>query len=798
MTLKDNEKIKDTHIKQNDILKLKLREKTYPWKIYVQYNTGDPVPVGVSQDETLNEVRARIFDQDVVLCDNAGKEYAYNASVDGNNINNGDFLYAQAEKAKKDIPNQENVVQRREANARHGRSRPATPPAPSRLKTPPSDGTFRRKGNRNPKSDDESDNENAPLQDLHAAITGVVQHAAGGAHEDANSTVSGRSKKSRAEVFDDLNAKLMKENEKKEKLAESIEKICRKLSIHVNKDSYSEDIEGQIDNLQAKSNKWGAFINRLDKLLLDDGEIRLDGEAESEIFTRVQNLKDFSIEIGQILQVVGDVDLSVYKQKARDIMDNEDRQKTSITQLKDEVTHLKAVLQEKEANISDLQETNNSLKSMEGMSEDLLKIQAQEAESKVLTYQQEVRKYERMTSEQQYEVDQLHGHVDELKSQMSQSKQILDAKLQKFAERVAHLVKQNEIDKNTLGKKLKSALEDFNEMSKNFDEERKKNTALRHENTTHQRQLQETDRKYNTLRSEKLQLNSTLTQIKGDLTETRRTIHTHEQTIATVNANLQQHEKELQRLQGVIREQERQDSIIATELQRLRNVEKAYIASSTSESDELKTVKDQIKTKDDDIRRITAELASTKRDLSRLNGDHQRLLKTADDEVKLIERLTQEQKDLLKEVERLNNRTSYVTGPARILPQTTFSLRTRSGQPPDDDDDDDDTYQYAPHDIDDHGDQASVHFAHLMARLRELVGEKPSVQIVSDLVNVFLYHVKNPKDQQALLKRIIPEYTPSRDSMEFGNYLYDYLLRHNSSSSVHHQLRRLYTEGVEV
>jgi hypothetical protein len=139
MTLKDNEKIKDSHIKQDDILKLKLREKTYPFTIYIQYNTGDPVPVGVSPDEILDGVRARIFDQDVALYNDAGNECAYNASVNGNGIKNGDFLYAQDEKAKKDIPNQEIAVQRREANARHGRSRPATPPVPSRPRTPPPD-----------------------------------------------------------------------------------------------------------------------------------------------------------------------------------------------------------------------------------------------------------------------------------------------------------------------------------------------------------------------------------------------------------------------------------------------------------------------------------------------------------------------------------------------------------------------------------------------------------------------------------------------------------------------------------
>jgi hypothetical protein len=126
--LKDNEKIKDSHIQQNDIIKLKLREKKYPLTIYIQYKAGDLVPIGVSPDETLNEVRERIFDQDVALYDNDGNEITYDASINGNDIKNSDILYSQDEKAKVDIPNQENAVQRREVYADHEQiKRPLTP-----------------------------------------------------------------------------------------------------------------------------------------------------------------------------------------------------------------------------------------------------------------------------------------------------------------------------------------------------------------------------------------------------------------------------------------------------------------------------------------------------------------------------------------------------------------------------------------------------------------------------------------------------------------------------------------------
>jgi hypothetical protein len=75
------------------------------------------------------------------------------------------------------------------------------------------------------------------------------------------------------------------------------------------------------------------------------------------------------------------------------------------------------------------------------------------------------------------------------------------------------------------------------------------------------------------------------------------------------------------------------------------------------------------------------------------------------------------------------------------------------------------------------------------------VGEKPAIELVEDLVDVLKDHITTEKAQQALLKRIISGYTPSRQSMSFYQYLYDYLLRQDSSPSLNHQLRRLREEG---
>jgi hypothetical protein len=77
------------------------------------------------------------------------------------------------------------------------------------------------------------------------------------------------------------------------------------------------------------------------------------------------------------------------------------------------------------------------------------------------------------------------------------------------------------------------------------------------------------------------------------------------------------------------------------------------------------------------------------------------------------------------------------------------------------------------------------------------VGEEPSIELVENLVSVLEDHITTEKARQALLKRIIPGYTHSRQSMSFHAYLYDYLLQYDSSPSIHHQLRRLREEGNE-
>jgi hypothetical protein len=221
--------------------------------------------------------------------------------------------------------------------------------------------------------------------------------------EDVRSTVSGRSKRSRPEEqVEILNTALTKKIEKIDRLGIQFEKICRQLGIPENKETYEAGITRKIDDLKEKSNKWDTFINKLDKLLLKEDEIRLDANEEADIFTRVENLKDFSVEIGQILQVDGDVAFSAYKQKARNMMENEARHKASITQLEADVVHLQAELEEKKANISSLNDTNAQLQSLGDLSDDRVKTDLQTALGDISKYKEEINTYKRTISDNVY------------------------------------------------------------------------------------------------------------------------------------------------------------------------------------------------------------------------------------------------------------------------------------------------------------------------------------------------------------------------------------------------------------
>ena len=578
-------------------------------------------------------------------------------------------------------------------------------------------------------------------------------------------------------------------------------KLCEKLGFVMKTASFHSDIEKKIDEIQGKLTKRDTLIGGLKKMF-EAENILPAVENDGHLVACVKELKDFSVEIGKLLQVTGDVDLTAYKNKAREIMESETRQKESITHLESEVVHFKTLVQEKEANISDLQKTIASLKSMEDMSDDSLKKSAQDAEAKALTYQQEIRKYERVTSEQQDKVDKLGTELDELKSQLLQVTSQSAAQLQQFTDKVARRVKQIEAEKSGVQDQLRGTTADFNEMSRKYDEENRKYKALQHENETHRRQLEKLDREVKFG-------NDNLNTMKEELSTTKNKLHEHVQTIATINTRLQKSDEEITRLQGLIRDHEKYATTTAAHLKRLEGIETQFNARRGGESAELKTANDQIKQKDGEIHKITAELASTKSELSKSNIEIDKVRELHKTQRSLIDNLTREKQNaedsiilLKRQVQRLSAQQQIVRTPEssesrQVMADDTPTFQGGSGGGGGGDYPSQSYHQYAPHDTNGHGDQASVHFAHLLARLRELLGEEPSIALVDDLVNAFEHHIRTNTAQQALLRRIRPDSATSRYPMTFHECLYDYLLEHSSMiMSIQDQLKQLREKGT--
>jgi hypothetical protein len=806
--INDTDTLQQCGIKNNDILHLKLKDHDRPITIYIQYRSGERVSVGVMNHDTLDEVRARIFDQDVVLHDKDSAVLNYKLTVAENNLKNDDVLYAQDEKVKVDIPK------------------------PMRLKTPPS--AQKERSDRQRKSgeheiereSESSEDETDKLRVLDAALKGDGPRAASGAREKSadkhgleEEVKSQMSSKSRRTVYSQaeeevarLEAKLQEKRDQIEEERKFIRGLCSKLGLVVKSDSFHSDIATKIDEIQGKLTKRDTLIGGLKKMF-EGEEILPAVEDDGHLVASIKELKDFSVEIGRLLKVTGDVDLTAYKNKTREIMEHETRQRATITQLESEVAHFKAVVQEKEANISDLQAANTSLKSMENMSEDSLKKSAQEAEAKALTYQQQIRQYERVTSEQQDKVDKLGTELDEVKSQLQLVTSQSAAKLLQFTDKVARRVKQIEAEKQALIQQLNEADTEAYALENKHKELKQQYTALEHQNTTNERHLKAAEQKFYTQANEIKIANHKLQEIGDQLSTAKKTIQTHEQTIATINTKLQTSDQEITKLQGFIRDHEKHATTTAAQLKRLEGIEKQFNASLAGEDAKLQLANDQIKQKDGEIHKITAELASTKSELSKLSTEIDKVLELNKTQRLLIDNLTREKQDAEYSVTLLKKQVRKVSSPQQIVstPENSESRQAigyynrifqggsgGGGGGGGGDDPHQSYHQYAPHDTDGRGDQASVHFAHLLARLRELLGEDPSIALVDDLVGVFENHITTNTARQALLRRIRPESATSRYPMTFHEYLYDYLLEHTSKTmSIHDQLRKLHEEGSQ-
>jgi hypothetical protein len=813
VNLKDDERIKEYNFQQDNIIKLKLKARVYPLTIYIRYKAGDVVPVGVSSDDTLDAVRARIFDQDVELYDDQNFEYAYNATVDANNIKNDDVLYAQDQKAKVDIPK------------------------PMRLKTPPEDdkgrSDRRRKSGEHEmeRGHESNEDENEQLRALNAAVKGHVPRTASVARERSvdkqeigeeeakshKSSTSRRTVHSMEEEVEKLRTQLQQADSKlqgkKDKIEEQrkfFKELCQKLGFDMQPASFHVDLQKKIDEIQKRDKLIGGL-----KKIFEADEIIMPMEDDGHLVASVQELKDFSVEIGAILQVTGDVNLPVYKKKAGDIMEHETRQKETIKQLESEVARLKAVVQEKEANIADLNKAMTQLQAIDSSTEDQVRENLRKALGDIYTYQEEIGQYKTTIAEndvenqrKQAKIDELVTKASEFESQRKTLKEHWVKVVQQHDDNAQVKMKKIEAEKQGIVQQLNETDSEKRALENKHKELKEQYTALEHKNALNERQLTAADQKVSAQAKDIQNANDNLQKIRDELSTTKNKLHEHEQTIATIKNKLQAGEKELARLQGEIREHEKNATTTAARLKQLEGIEKQFIATRGGESEQLKTAHDQINQKDGEIRKITDELASTKSDLSRISSALLKVEKVEVGQRSLIDNLKREKGDaelsittLKKEIQQLQQRAraSESSESRQVMPyhNSTFQGGSRNGGGGGGDNDPSQSYgQHTPHDTDGRGDQASVHFAHLLARLRELLGEEPSIDLVTDLVNVFEGHITTNTAKQALLRKIIPGYTPSRQPMTFHEYLYDYLLQHTSMPmSIQDQLRKLREEG---
>ncbi len=212
-------------------------------------------------------------------------------------------------------------------------------------------------------------------------------------------------------------------------------------------------------------------------------------------------------------------------------------------------------------------------------------------------------------------------------------------------------------------------------------------------------------------------------------------------------------------------------------MKRLEGIETQFNASRSGESAQLKAANDQNKQKDDQIREITVELANTKTELSKSNIEIDKVHELEKKQRLSIDTLTREKQDAEHRITRLQQQIKQLSAPQQVV-RTSENSASRQvmvlnpmfqggsrdgggggGEDPSDSydqhvphdtdgrgesqhrivyhdrtfqggscgggggDDPSHSYdQYASHDTDGRGDQASVHFAHLLARLRELLG----------------------------------------------------------------------------
>jgi hypothetical protein len=578
---------------------------------------------------------------------------------------------------------------------------------------------------------------------------------------------------------------------------------------HSKVDLPSEDDDDGLDKLHKlhgdiKINGARSAVSDKSRMSVHDHNELLQEELENKK-SAIHEEFHFIREVCSKLNITWDS--ITYKHKIKERIDAINLQAKEASKLTDEVRRLNGTVHEKEVVITELKESNAKLSSISGMSEDVLKTELKQSESLIVQLKEQIERQKTTISEQNHNLDDLHALFETLKTEMSTSTSHFDSILLKNATRLQEI----ETEKEELRVKLHESVEKFDLMKQKHDEVNRKNVDLQrvnvevlganrtsNENLTEVRRQLETMKHQNNLSLQKVQ------DLEKNIGEQLNENRTDKEKLTTL-------QEKYENAMKLIRNHEDDNRKTEIELRRLKGVEAQYASIDKTQDVQLQTANGLIKLKDEEINKLHVELGNVKSEIRHLKAQ-ENVHKDS------IARLTKENGDLhdtLKKSKRestsvaksesttmlpfnvFSSRQPVEVESESALPQSEYSRRKPSARHSTTDDDNDYFKHYDTNDMDSHGDQASVHFAHLLARLRGLVGEKPPIELVEDLVSVIEEHITNELAQQALLKRIIPGYTHSIYSMTFHDLLYDYLLQNDSSSSLYHQLRRLNEEGIE-
>jgi hypothetical protein len=307
-----------------------------------------------------------------------------------------------------------------------------------------------------------------------------------------------------------------------------------------------------------------------------------------------------------------------------------------------------------------------------------------------------------------------------------------------------------------------------------------------------------------------------------------------ETQIATTNGHVTRLEKELASASKKFGEHEGKIRMTELEVTQLKEQLKRHDGAKQTESVRIRQFEAAIELKDTEITRITAESASLHITLRRKDSQ----IKKEQDNVAAISNMKQNvERELAtskRELQRVQHarsrphtpprfedsegrqasgcrhtmhrlygddggtRPSVATQEVRHVARSIHTGRRSEQESGGEDGRSQSSHQSdGSHDSDGQGGLETLYFVHLLARLRALVGPgvKERNDLVNALVNVFLDHITDPRVQTSIMTMIMTLHTESSESMSFGQVLYDYLLQHDTTTSLQSRLAQLQSEA---